>query len=95
MISNTPLFDNDRAYREGWILFEDGQLQRLDEPSATTIPGLPHEPVFASDADAIQFVFAKAREGSAYHLLALRLAMREAPKPIAPPTASRSLKRTV
>lgn len=27
-------FDNTRAYREGWALFDDGQIQRLDDPQA-------------------------------------------------------------
>lgn len=66
-------FDNYQAFTEGWALFNDGEIQRLDEPSATEITGLPDEPIFASDTDALKFVAAKAAAGSEYHKIALQL----------------------
>lgn len=55
-------FDNTQAFAEGWALFNDGELQRLDEAE-----------VFANDAAAIAYVSGRAIEGSAYHRKAIRL----------------------
>lgn len=61
------MFDNTQAYKEGWALFNDGDIQRLDCPSETGIEGLPDDPVFLTDEDAQNFVYLKAFYGSEYH----------------------------
>lgn len=68
-------FDNHQSFCEGWVLFNDGEILRLDEPSATEIPELENqdEPIFECDEDAIQFVLNKAFEGSKYHQEAILL----------------------
>lgn len=75
-ILDVAKFDNTQAYTEGWALFDDGEIQRLDEPSATGIEGLPDDPMFESDTQAVNFVMGKAREGSEYHRQALELHLR-------------------
>lgn len=65
-------FNNDQAFSEGWGLFDDGYLQRLDNgphhPGQTDSTG---EPCFASDWEAFRWVQIQAREGSEYHTRAL------------------------
>lgn len=53
-------FDNTQANREGWCLFNDGELQRLDEAE-----------VFPSDLAALAYVKGCADMGSHYHNEAL------------------------
>lgn len=66
--------DQEASYLEGWDVFErdDGRLaiQRLDCP-ADASESLPFDPIFASDAAAIQFVSARAASGSDRHMRAL------------------------
>lgn len=58
------------AVREGWGLFNDGEIQRVDCPDG----GIePNEPPFLGDDDAIEHVRALAEAGSALHLQALAL----------------------
>lgn len=67
------LFDNTRALKEGWDLFDiEGRycLQRIDVPSDDEFLGYK-EPKFASDSMAIIFVAQKAYQGSDYHWGAL------------------------
>lgn len=62
-------FDNTRALKEGWDLFDvDGriQLQRIDCPSDHEGLGYD-EPKFESDAHALVEVAVQARFGSLYH----------------------------
>ena len=56
----TP-FDNTQAFAEGWSLFNDGEIQRIDEME-----------VFPSDAAAIAHVRSLA-ESSEYHRGALAI----------------------
>lgn len=64
-------FDNTRAFSEGWALFNDGELQRLDEGSYTDERDPSGEPEFASDLEAYGYVCACAANGSQYHKSAL------------------------
>lgn len=57
-------FDNTQAFSEGWALFNDGDLQKLDESD-----------VFQSDDEAVRFVASRAFCGSAYHQQALVLGL--------------------
>lgn len=70
-MSTLQQFDNAHAMSEGWALFNDGEIQRLDEPSGFHTSD---EPVFASDKDAIAFVRRQAQQGSPYHKAAWLLA---------------------
>ncbi|HNC59547.1 MAG TPA: hypothetical protein PLP33_29235 [Leptospiraceae bacterium] len=72
-------FDSYQSFLEGWALFNDGEILRLDEPSATDLPELENqdEPIFESDEAAIEFVRRKAEEGSEYHKEALLLHRKE------------------
>lgn len=65
-------FDNAQALREGWALFNDGELQRIDCP-AEQIEGMPDEPIFESDEVALRHVKLQAAQGSVYHAKALAL----------------------
>lgn len=68
-------FDNTQAFTEGWALFNDGDLQRLDEGPWRLVDGRytqSGEPRFANDAEALAFVKHQANQGSAYHQAALR-----------------------
>lgn len=58
-------FDNTRAFLEGWALFNDGDLQRLDETER-----------FSCDAEARGYVRGRADQGSRYHRQALWTAAR-------------------
>ena len=58
--NDPPLFDNTQAFTEGWALFNDGELQRIDEADT-----------FASDEAALAYVQQRAADGSAYHQAAL------------------------
>lgn len=78
--------DSRLAIAEGWELFSvdrDGQLleiQRIDAPEDGS------DPRFASDAQAVAFVYDRAIEGSELHRRALLLSMlREDTEPAAPP----------
>ena len=53
-------FDNTQAFQEGWALFNDGDIQRLDEAE-----------IFQSDIEAVRFIASQAFSGSAYHQSAL------------------------
>lgn len=68
-------FDNTKAYREGWAIFDDGEIQRLDEGPihARSISGTG-KPAFDGDAEAIAHVLRKAAKGSRYHKRAIRMA---------------------
>jgi hypothetical protein len=55
-------FDNTQAESEGWALFNDGEIQRVDVGD-----------VFPGDDAALAFVEKRAREGSDYHRQALAL----------------------
>lgn len=59
-------FDNTQAFAEGWALFDDGDLQRLDEAE-----------VFSSDREAARFVLDQAMAGSRYHQQALHIHARQ------------------
>jgi hypothetical protein len=69
-------YDDYDAKREGWALFEcdDGtlQLQRVDVPSDVD-PALPSDPLFVSDEAAMEYVKARAAQGSELHIAALAL----------------------
>jgi hypothetical protein len=65
-------FDCYRAIREGWCLFNDGELQRIDCP-AEQYEGGPEEPVFDSDCHAYCFVAQKAKNKSKYHMEAIEI----------------------
>lgn len=65
-------FDNTVASAEGWSLFNDGELQRLD--CGKIIDGEQSgEPEFDSDEDALNYVKSQAAHGSLYHRRALSL----------------------
>ena len=65
-------FNNDQAFAEGWGLFDDGCLQRLDcGPYRSGAGDHVGEPCFASDWEAFRWVQIKAKEGSEYHTRAL------------------------
>lgn len=66
-------FDNARAFAEGWGLFNDGEIQRLDEGLIVAGQEPSGEPVFESDRAALAFIQQRADAGSAYHQAALRL----------------------
>jgi hypothetical protein len=74
-----PEFDNTRAVREGWAIFDcDGsengrwQLCRVDDPAAWPEGATDlTEPAFPGDGAAWTFVADKAKAGSAYHQAAL------------------------
>ena len=78
-------FDNTQAISEGWALFNDGELQRIDDPHAINhARGLSdeeserlvldgQEAVFTNDEAARSFVRYRAAQGSAYHQHALSL----------------------
>jgi hypothetical protein len=67
------MFDNARSNREGWALFNDGELQRLDEgPIFRNNQDFGH-PLFESDARAIEYVKWRADLGSTYHKRAYAL----------------------
>lgn len=68
--------DDIQAFKEGWGIFNDNEIQRLDHPSETGIEGLPEDPVFESDEAAVSFVLKKAAQGSAFHKEAIRKAAR-------------------
>ena len=53
-------FDNTQAYTEGWVLFNDGEIQMLDE-----------SPIFETDIEALNHVIECAKYGSQYHIKAL------------------------
>jgi len=55
-------FDNTRANSEGWAIFNQSEIQRVDDTGE-----------FESDAEAIAFVRKQANDGSNYHKLALAL----------------------
>jgi len=63
-------FDNTYAQKEGWALFDDGDIQRLDEADK-----FPH------DADAIAHVRKLATAGSEYHMEAWEIHERWANRP--------------
>ena len=65
-------FDNERANAEGWALFNDGELQRLDHGRIASDGTQSGEPVFANDTEAYGWVCAMAASGSNYHKMALR-----------------------
>lgn len=71
-MSKQQPFDNAPAFREGWALFNDGDLQRLDCPADSGFHE-SDEPVFGSDRDAFCYVWRMAVSGSAYHCKALSL----------------------
>lgn len=62
-------FDNHWAFLEGWALFNDGEIQRLDCGRYDSITGEESdtEPVFDSDEEALEYVQRKASAGSPYH----------------------------
>ena len=61
---------NHFAVREGWGLFNDGEIQRIDSPDG---PPEPAEPPFLGDDDAIEHVRQLAEAGSALHVAALAI----------------------
>lgn len=69
-------FDNTQAFKEGWGLWtiDEGkcQIQMLDDPQSVD-ESYPENCPFTSDAEAIDFVVAKANDGSEYHRRALEL----------------------
>lgn len=72
-----PTWRMGEAFFEGWEIFEcdrDGygvlEIQRLDDPAAV---GLPPNPVFAGDAEAVAFVKRRAEAGSDMHRRAITL----------------------
>lgn len=71
----TPLesFDNTQANEEGWALFNDGEIQRLDE--GAIIDGVQTgEVMFQSDEEALAHVRMLAyKDNSEYHKLALSM----------------------
>ena len=75
----TVVFDNEQAIKEGWALFNDGELQRLDQPAAHG-EGLPEDPVFTTDRQAVEFVLDKALAGSRYHQDAINFVLTAAAK---------------
>lgn len=54
--------DVEKAFGEGWGIFNDGEIQRLDE-----------ENILKSDDEALALVMQKAKEGSELHKKALKL----------------------
>jgi hypothetical protein len=74
-------FDNTQAEAEGWALFNDGELQRLDEGPVDLERGVSLNgfagPVFANDMEAFGFVCVRAALGSDYHKMALECVSRE------------------
>lgn len=60
-------FNNVRAIREGWGLFNGNEIQRDDESAK-----------FRSDAEALAYVKRRAAKGSAYHRSALALCVQPA-----------------
>lgn len=66
-------FNHQQACLEGWLLAEEGEIQRLDYRPYDLQGHDPKEqvPVFADDAEALAFVRKCARAGSLYHKQAL------------------------
>lgn len=66
-------FDNKQAYAEGWALFNDGVLHRLDNGRINEAhPDGDGRPAFTSDHAALAFVRQRAAKGSNYHIRALQ-----------------------
>jgi hypothetical protein len=66
-----PLFDNNRAASEGWAIWDANgelQLQKCDD-----------HPTFETDDQAWEYVIAKAKGGSEYHMNALRYIEQHSP----------------
>lgn len=75
-IKNDMKFDNTQAFKEGWSLFNDGEIQRLDYGPIDENSDQTGEPVFDSDEEALDFVKSKYLEGSEYHKQALDTAIK-------------------
>lgn len=67
MNNQESIFDSTQAMEEGWLLFDDGELQTWDLSTP-----------FESDAEALQFVIDRAMENSEYHIKALEYRERHA-----------------
>ena len=65
-----PLFDNHHANIEGWAVFDDGEIQRLDGGPIVDGNQTGVE-TFQSDEQAREFVKKLAAAGSAYHAEAI------------------------
>jgi hypothetical protein len=84
-----PVEDDQAAAAEGWGLIEaqrDGvparlEIQRIDDPDAWRAgdPETTTTPRFESDSDAVEYVIARAFEGSDLHARAVELTIDEDP----------------
>ena len=85
-------FDNTFAHAEGWALFNDGELQALDE--GCIVNGAPTGRIpFDSDEEALAHVQRLAEAGSGYHKQALALVAQWSAPMRCPFCKSRSLHR--
>lgn len=76
VVDDQRTFDNTQAFAEGWAIFDDGELQRLDDGPIIG-NAQSGEPVFADDLAAYKFVVDKAANGSEYHKQALAMLTQE------------------